>query len=113
MSNIFHVRYDTCDKIRLPTKLYVNDLDDNVIKVDALEEFEEMTPCGAANNFYSSAGARTDILTFPHSCEVWSSKQIASQTKCKRICLVGMGLVKRVSLMMKSLCGRNGNGSCE
>ena len=42
VSNIFHVRYDTCDKIRLPTKLYVNDLDDNVIKVDALEEFEEM-----------------------------------------------------------------------
>ena len=42
VSNIFYVRYDTCDKIRLPTKLYVNDLDDNVIKVDALEEFEEM-----------------------------------------------------------------------
>ena len=36
------IRYDSCDKIRLPTKLYVNDLDDNVIKVDALEEFEEM-----------------------------------------------------------------------
>ena len=35
-------RYDSCDKIRLPTKLYVNDLDDNVIKVDALDEFEEM-----------------------------------------------------------------------
>ena len=39
----FHlIRYDSCDKIRLPTKLYVNDLDDNVIKVDAIEEFEEM-----------------------------------------------------------------------
>ena len=37
-----HVRYDSCDKIRLPTKFYVNDPDDNVIKVDALEEFEEM-----------------------------------------------------------------------
>ena len=37
-----YVRYDSCDKIRLPTKLYVSDLDDNVIKVDALEEFEEM-----------------------------------------------------------------------
>ena len=31
--------YDSIDKIRLPTKLF---LDDNVIKVDALEEFQEM-----------------------------------------------------------------------
>ena len=42
MFTFYLTRYDSCDKIRLPTKLYVNDLDDNVIKVDALEEFEEM-----------------------------------------------------------------------
>ena len=31
--------YDKVDRIRLPTKLY---LDDNVIKVDAMEDFEDM-----------------------------------------------------------------------
>ena len=31
----------TIVSIRLPTKLYVHDLDENVIKVDALEDFED------------------------------------------------------------------------
>ena len=30
--------YESIDKIRLPTRLY---LDDNIIRVDALEEFED------------------------------------------------------------------------
>merc|ERR1719189_324420 len=35
--------YDSCDKIRLPTKLYMDDnVIRDVIKVDAMDEFEEM-----------------------------------------------------------------------
>ena len=88
-----------------------------------VEEFEEMTPCGPDNNFYSSAGAH--FTSDYRTCQFWSlhmewwyylphyhisvwycdgtggKSKLQFQTKWSRICLVGIGLVKSVS-------GKNG-----